>query len=290
MAQVNLGRIGFVNKGSWNSVTNYKLNDVVKYGGSTYAAKRPNAGVTPPTNGTDTDDWFYFVNISDYIDKTSDQDIPGIKNFTNGITTSEINGNPIVNDKMTFKVSPIVPTPTADTQAANKAYVDDATNRIGLIDYGYAAKSHHIVAFGGEFNRADYPKLWAYLQANPSFVASESAWQVYATTNNGICGYYSVGNGTTTFRVPNLDKAFLRPDSRGVGSYQGDAIRNITGKFQGMEVYSLSGAFSSGGQNGVFAAGSVNRNIISFSAELVVPTADENRPKNIAVLPLIVAK
>jgi len=67
MAQVNLGRIGFVNKGSWNIATNYKLNDVVKYGGSTYAAKRPNVGITPPTNGTDTDDWFYFVNNSDYV-------------------------------------------------------------------------------------------------------------------------------------------------------------------------------------------------------------------------------
>ncbi|HNW66592.1 MAG TPA: hypothetical protein PKO10_05285, partial [Aliarcobacter cryaerophilus] len=72
MAQVNLGRIGFVNKGSWNNVANYKLNDVVKYGGSIYAAKRPNTGITPPTNGTDTDDWFYFVSNSnsDYVNKT----------------------------------------------------------------------------------------------------------------------------------------------------------------------------------------------------------------------------
>ena len=106
MAQVNLGRIGFVNKGSWNIATNYKLNDVVKYGGSTYAAKRPNVGITPPTNGTDTDDWFYFVNNSDYVDKTSNQDITGIKNFT---------------------ASPKVPEPKDSNDAANKAYVDDKT-------------------------------------------------------------------------------------------------------------------------------------------------------------------
>ena len=144
MAQVNLGRIGFVNKGSWNIATNYKLNDVVKYGGSTYAAKRPNAGVTPPTNGTDTDDWFYFVNISDYIDKTSNQDIIGIKNFTNGITaseitaseittseittseitTSEINGDKIIDGETVFIVSPKVPKPTGNNDAVNKAYVD----------------------------------------------------------------------------------------------------------------------------------------------------------------------
>ena len=134
MAQVNLGRIGFVNKGSWNIATNYKLNDVVKYGGSTYAAKRPNAGVTPPTNGTDTDDWFYFVNIGDYIDKASNQDIIGIKNFTNGITTTKITTNGItttkidgdktIDGKTTFVISPKVPKPTDNNDAVNKAYVD----------------------------------------------------------------------------------------------------------------------------------------------------------------------
>lgn len=134
MAQVNLGRIGFVNKGSWNIATNYKLNDVVKYGGSTYAAKRPNVGITPPTNGTDTNDWFYFVNNSDYVDKTSNQDIIGIKNFTNGITTTEIttdsittteiDGDKIIDGETIFVVSPKVPEPTGNNDAVNKAYVD----------------------------------------------------------------------------------------------------------------------------------------------------------------------
>ena len=134
MAQVNLGRIGFVNKGSWNIATNYKLNDVVKYGGSTYAAKRPNVGVTPPTNGTDTNDWFYFVNNSDYVDKTSNQDITGIKNFTNGITTTKIttteitttkiNGDKTIDGKTAFIVSPKVPVPTDNNDAVNKSYVD----------------------------------------------------------------------------------------------------------------------------------------------------------------------
>ena len=103
---------------------------------------------------------------------------------------------------------------------------------IGTILNGYTIFDNCIVAFGGEFNRADYPKLWAYLQANPSLVRTQAQWQTEATANDGICGYYSSGNGTTTFRVPNLDKAFLRLDSSGVGSFQGDAIRNIIGSFQ----------------------------------------------------------
>lgn len=174
------------------------------------------------------------------------------------------------------------------------------SDRIGLIDYGYVAKPYHIVAFGGEFNRADYPKLWAYLQANPTLLKTQAEWTTENTTN-GMCGYFSDGNGTTTFRVPNLDKAFLRPDSRTVASYQGDAIRNISGDI-------LARAAANGGTiifgNGVFGAtisgqSGQTTNVatpnhptqgLTFDASFVVPTADENRPKNIAVLPLIVAK
>lgn len=172
-------------------------------------------------------------------------------------------------------------------------------DRIGMIEYAYIAKPYHIVAFGGEFNRADYPKLWAYLQANPSLVKTQAQWTTESTTNGGICGFYSDGDGTTTFRVPNLDKAFLRPDSRGVGSHQGDAIRNITGS--SAPFYNAGGSFGIGALGsgsygnspakiGVIGGDPGDTRSIDFDASLVVPTADENRPKNIAVLPLIVAK
>lgn len=174
------------------------------------------------------------------------------------------------------------------------------TLSIGAILNGYTIFDNCIVAFGGEFNRADYPKLWAYLQANPSLVKTQAQWQTEATANGGICGFFSDGNGTTTFRVPNLDKAFLRPDSRGVGSYQGDAIRNITGSFQvgynyRETIQDTVGAFSEAGPTvnyiSAVTPGDISGRVAcSFDASLVVPTANENRPKNIATLPLIVAK
>ena len=150
---------------------------------------------------------------------------------------------------------------------------------IGAILNGYTIFDNCIVAFGGEFNRADYPKLWAYLQANPSLVKTQAQWQTEATANGGICGFFSDGNGTTTFRVPNLDKAFLRPDNRGVGSYQRDEFKShnhTVGK-------SYTAIFNGGSQNPYMNPGSE-----------IVPTSytggTETRPKNIAVLPLIVAK
>ena len=194
----------------------------------------------------------------------------------------------------TFSSSPIVPTPTTGTQAANKGYVDSFLLPIGAILNGYTIFNNCIVAFGGEFNRADYPKLWAYLQTNPALVKTQAQWTTEATANGGMCGYYSSGNGTTTFRVPNLDKAFLRPDSRGVGSFQGDAIRNISGQLLDVTFGvggSGGGVFSYGyiGQTGG-SGGGLNAANVFFNASAVVPTANENRPKNIAVLPLIVAK
>ena len=167
------------------------------------------------------------------------------------------------------------------------------TLQIGAILNGYTIFDNCIVAFGGEFNRADYPKLWAYLQANPSLVKTQAQWQTEATANGGICGFFSDGNGTTTFRVPNLNKAFLRPDSRSAGSFQGDAIRNITaGNLSITYGYVGNGAFTTSRLGiGLQLNGSTNNwGILSFDASLVVPTANENRPKNIAILPLIVAK
>ena len=173
-------------------------------------------------------------------------------------------------------------------ELATKEYVDDIISNIqtlpiGTILNGYTIFDNCIVAFGGEFNRADYPKLWAYLQANPSLVKTKAQWQTEATANGGICGFFSDGDGTTTFRVPNLDKAFLRPDSRGAGSYQVDDFKshNHTINFYG--------------DRSVFPGSDRNQAARDMNFPAGLPSISntggtETRPKNIAVLPLIVAK
>lgn len=194
------------------------------------------------------------------------------------------------------------------TETYNKIEIDAATNRIGMIDYGYVAKNYHIVAFGGEFNRADYPKLWTYLQANPSLVKTQAQWQTEATANDGICGFYSNGNGTTTFRVPNLDGAFVRFSSRAVGSFEKDSLQSFhVGAATAFNVGSLGDA--AGATSWDLDGGFTIPNLINWDAmaEAVdsysisrlrvleykagpVRFSMETRSKNIAVLPLIVAK
>lgn len=233
----------------------------------------PNVGNNPTTDAVNWED----ADIKDVVTLTGDQTI---------------------NDVKTFLKSPIVPTPTTGFQAVNKDYADQLSFLpIGAILNGYTIFNNCIVAFGGEFNRADYPKLWAYLQANPTLVKTEADWQIKATANGGICGFFSDGNGTNTFRVPNLDKAFLRPDSRGVASYEKGSIVVLD--------LGLSSSFSLGLTNGnddyVNALKNLGLDTVQTS-QYIVSTAytpasaggsfgyGSSRPKNIAVLPLIVAK
>ena len=265
---------------SWNNETEYLAGSSVQHNGNVWLCKTTNTNSEP----TDVNaNWKRIITVESlttvlggYVATTGDQDIDDIK---------------------TFLKSPVVPTPTTGTQAVNKDYVDSKpTLPIGTILNGYTIFDNCIVAFGGEFNRADYPKLWTYLQANPSLVKTQTQWTSEATTNSGICGFFSDGNGTTTFRVPNLDKAFLRPDSRVVGSFQSDAIRDITGLINSMVSLggtTTTGVFTGSNLNGQanWKGSSVgNSGVIDFKASNSVPTAAENRPKNIAVLPLIVAK
>ena len=208
----------------------------------------------------------------------------GSSNITvSDATAVKLTGDQTIDDIKTFTSSPIVPTPIADTQATNKKYVDTIVSNIqtlpiGAILNGYTIFNNCIVAFGGEFNRAAYPKLWAYLQANPSLVKTQAQWQTEATANGGICGFFSDGNGTTTFRVPNLDKAFLRPDSRSIGSYEADMFK--------------SHSHSCPASVGNIGVGSVANDLAFRDNRGTTSSVGgvETRPKNIAVLPLIVAK
>jgi len=104
---------------------------------------------------------------------------------------------------------------------------------------------------------------------------------------------HGAGDGSTTFKLPDLRGEFVRgwDGNRGVdsgrtfGSAQGDAIRNITGTLDASKppvatgVFTVQGGFG-GGADG--SQSSVSR--YTFDASTQVPTADENRPRNIALL------
>ena len=113
---------------------------------------------------------------------------------------------------------------------------------------------------------------------------------------------YTYGRSDDNFLLPNFsDGKFMRGiggNATTLGTAQGDAIRNITGKAGrwlhgynnlgegAMEMTSTSGSNYGGvdnsrNPNGYWGSG------VSFNASRVVPTANENRPYNMAVVVLI---
>ena len=63
MQSINLGRVGFALKGTWNSSTTYYPLDVVLYGGNCYAARVQHSNIAP----TNVAAWQCLVQISDAI-------------------------------------------------------------------------------------------------------------------------------------------------------------------------------------------------------------------------------
>lgn len=159
-----------------------------------------------------------------------------------------------------------------------------------------------IPADGQLLSRALYPSLWKAIEDRKVPVVTDSSW----VDNVDTRGSYTTGDGSTTFRVPDYNgkisggkgSAFLRGDglnAGNVGHVQGDAIRNIKGSStkNGFSIlgtthenYPDSPIFTeqNGGTRnyGSTAASADWGNSIGFDASRSVPTADENRPVNVA--------
>lgn len=165
-----------------------------------------------------------------------------------------------------------------------------------------------MVADGSLLSRKDYPILWEAISKMEG-ITTEEEW------NNGAHGTFSSGDGSTTFRLPDVVGEFPRfwdtkgsvDPNRKIGSQQNDAIRNITGWF-GKHVYDWQASLYEHDSAGGAFNGSKERiskiyNIASlpindfpetqyplnyvFDASRQVPTAKENRPRNISLLPCI---
>lgn len=90
---------------------------------------------------------------------------------------------------------------------------------------------------GNLYQRSEYPDLYQWATDN-NYLVSEETWQSTKTANDGgSVGYFSTGDGSTTFRVFNIVD-FVRADASAsnTGTYQTDTMRDISGSFNAMGV------------------------------------------------------
>jgi phage-related tail fiber protein len=130
-----------------------------------------------------------------------------------------------------------------------------------------------------------------YLECN----GSELSRTTYSALFGVIGTLYGTGDGSTTFNIPDLRGEFIRgwdngkgvDSGRVIGTGQGDAIRNMTGTIK-MSNPNQGGTgifyntFTPGADYNSWGSGTCAT--VNFDASTVVPTANEARPRNIAMM------
>lgn len=166
--------------------------------------------------------------------------------------------------------TPLAGDPVNDYDAATKRWVQNlintgtvGPNMNGVMNYGVGdfhlrdsrayIQPYEVVADGQLLNRADWPELWAYAQMLTPI--ADADWLADPTKR----GKYSLGNGTTTFRVPDrngvqvgsLAALYGRGDGAGNGTANSNAdgvvfdsaAPNIIGNIGGVIQYGATGPF-----------------------------------------------
>lgn len=161
---------------------------------------------------------------------------------------------------------------------------------------GGGASGSSLVGIIHWFSYGDYTTTHeGFLPCNGAEVSRNTYAELFAK----IGTTYGSGNGSTTFNLPDLRDKFIRglgTVSESLGTAQGDAIRNITGSITETRRQTIfaepTGAFNTTNKSGNQTydgnlSQSGGKDTFNLDASNVVPTANENRPVNMAMVPFI---
>lgn len=171
--------------------------------------------------------------------------------------------------------------------------------KVGDQLFGYTLKPGTLKRDGSLYNRADYPRLWAWVAAN-SLYTDDTTW----ASNPGSTlapfpnkSMFSSGNGTTTFRVPDDRGLFVRALDLGAGvdadrstaslgstvaSKEADAFKAHTHDF-----FTTDTSDTAGTGGGKMSTGNGTANG-AFEDPTASTGGTETRPINVGMLPLVV--
>jgi hypothetical protein len=159
-------------------------------------------------------------------------------------------------------------------------------SEVGGLEYRYAIAANTVVANGALLLRADYPRLWEYASGLTGSIVSELNWN----NTPGYKGFFSFGNGSTNFRLPDLRSMFIRGLDLGAGITFGRNTENPGGyeadefksHYHNITPDDRPGRSDNANDRQVMEAGGNGRTINTSSSG-----GNETRPKNIGLIPLI---
>jgi microcystin-dependent protein len=127
---------------------------------------------------------------------------------------------------LTLSDEPIIPVATLDTSPVRKEQFDLGAVPTGAIMSfpATAAPTGWLKANGALLSRTTYAALWAFAQASGNLI-TDAAW----TTDRP--GSFSTGDGSTTFRIPDLRGLFQKGWHDGSATYESDTGAAI-GKYR----------------------------------------------------------
>lgn len=109
----------------------------------------------------------------------------------------------------------------------------------------YKVGLNQLLCNGSEVLRASYPRLWEYVQTLGSSLVSDTTWNTASapvagrTVSRPYRGCFSTGDGSTTFRLPDLMNSALR-GIKSIGGSDSERLLNAAGGFQRHEFESHS--------------------------------------------------
>jgi microcystin-dependent protein len=109
--------------------------------------------------------------------------------------------------------------------------------QVGKIQASYKVGINELLADGTLYSRAAHPRLWGEIQTFGSSLVSDATWSTASVSHAGrtvewpYSGCFSTGDGSTTFRVPDLRNRALR-GLRNIGSSDDQRYHNHAGGYQ----------------------------------------------------------
>lgn len=314
---------------TWDSLTEYPLNAYVVRSGTLYRAVSQNIDKDPTLN---SEIWnVAFATYTDYSNLYNEvQSIKGVEGYldlyvsrNNPVMLGEAKG---VGYKDSTGTSGLVfagNTPKISVEDKVVASFKDLTNSdensnaVATTEWVQDLIKSTMDAIVPIGSIIDYPSLVFNSELFLPCNGQEISRTIYQDLFSVIGTMYGVGNGSTTFNIPDYRGTFRRTadlgkgldNGRAVGSYQSDAIRKITGwssygmdsdvstvtdfKLQADGAFKMSEEVYYDGLNNLSWVNSPSANKwrrLELDTSRIVPTASENRPVNMAVQTLIRAK